>query len=307
LFVYRIMKLKGQRIESIGNHAEFIQNAPNVHTVAFAGMRAGWQQYVLLTSDRHHDSNKSLHELERQHLEMAIERDAIIIDAGDTLDVMQSKDDKRASKSDIRSEDVNAAYLDSIVNNAAKFYGPYAKRWLVMGRGNHDTNIINRYGTDLIDRLAEKMRMQHDGLTVAGGYGGWVRFTFAQNATGGRRSLLLKYFHGTGGGGLMTHGTLDTRRQGSYLPDADIVLNGHTHGAYHVPLARERLTHDGNVKKDLVHYIRTPGYKDEYRDGSGGWAIERGHPPKPVGCAWLKFTYDGKTGNVRACVEMDVE
>ena len=94
-----------------------------------------------------------------------------------------------------------------------------------MGRGNHDTNIINRYGTDLIDRLAEKMRMQHDGLTVAGGSGGWVRFMFEQSAQGGRRSILMKYFHGTGGGALMTHGTLDTRRQGSYLPDADIVYD----------------------------------------------------------------------------------
>jgi predicted phosphodiesterase len=299
------MRPKGQRITSVKNHAEFFQNAPNVHTVAFTGTRAGWEQYVLLTSDRHHDSNKSLHDLERKHLDMAAERDALIIDAGDTLDVMQSKDDKRQSKSDIRSEDVNAAYLDSIVNNAAKFYSPYAARWLIMGRGNHDTNIINRYGTDLIDRLAEKMRLTPNGLTVAGGYGGWVRFMFERSAGGGRRSFLLKYFHGTGGGGLMTHGTLDTRRQGSYLPDADIVLNGHTHGAYHVPLARERLTSDGNVSRDLVHYIRTPGYKDEYRDGSGGWAIERGHPPKPVGCAWLHFYVE--SGLVKLRVEMDVE
>ena len=301
------MKPKGQRIESIRTHAEFIQNAPNVHTVAFTGLRAGWEQHILLTSDRHHDSNKSLHDMERRHLDEAIERDALIIDAGDTLDVMQSKDDKRASKSDIRSEDVNAAYLDSIVNNAARFYGPYAKRWLIMGRGNHDTNIINRYGTDLIDRLAEKMRMQHDGLTVAGGYGGWVRFLFQHSPTGGRRSLLLKYFHGAGGGAIMTHGSLDTRRQGSYLPDADIVLNGHTHGAYHIPLARERLTNDGNVKRDLIHYIRTPGYKDEYRDGSGGWAVEKGHPPKPLGCAWLRFIYDTPSGNIKVKVEMDVD
>lgn len=300
------MRPKGQRIEAIGNKAEFIQNAPNVHTVAFTGIHAGWQQTVLLTSDRHHDSNKSLHTLERKHLDEAVERDAIIIDAGDTLDVMQSKDDKRQSKSDIRSEDVNAAYLDSIVNNAAMFYGPYAKRWLVMGRGNHDTNIINRYGTDLIDRLAEKMRMIHEGLTVAGGYGGWVRFMFERNG-GGRSSILLKYFHGAGGGAIMTHGSLDTRRQGSYLPDADIVLNGHTHGAYYIPLARERLSHEGNVRKDLVHYIRTPGYKDEYRDGSGGWAVEKGHPPKPAGCAWLRFVYDGAAKSVKVKVEVDVE
>jgi hypothetical protein len=53
--------------------------------------------------------------------------------------------------------------------------------------------------------------------------------------------------------------------------------------------------------------VRTPGYKDEYRDGAGGWAVEKGHPPKPTGCAWLRFIYDANTKAIKVKVEMDVD
>jgi hypothetical protein len=35
--------------------------------------------------------------------------------------------------------------------------------------------------------------------------------------------------------------------------------------------------------------VRTPGYKEEYQDGYGGFHVERGAPPKPVGAAWLSI------------------
>ena len=39
----------------------------------------------------------------------------------------------------------------------------------------------------------------------------------------------------------------------------------------------------------MVHYIRTGTYKDEYGEGAGGFHIERGRPPKPLGAVWLRF------------------
>ncbi len=33
--------------------------------------------------------------------------------------------------------------------------------------------------------------------------------------------------------------------------------------------------------------VRTPAYKEEYNDGKGGWHVERGAPPKPLGGRWL--------------------
>ena len=104
-----------------------------------------------------------------------------------------------------------------------------------------------------------------------------------------RTSRRLKYHHGAGGDAPVTKGTIQTNRQAVYLPDADIVVNGHSHNAYVLPLARERLNDKGVVTRDLCYFIRTPGYKDDYGDGSGGFAIETWKPPKPLGSVWIRF------------------
>ncbi len=54
-----------------------------------------WEQWVLLRSDVHHDNPKCNQDLERKHLDEAIEYDAPIIDNGDLFCAMQGKWDKR--------------------------------------------------------------------------------------------------------------------------------------------------------------------------------------------------------------------
>jgi hypothetical protein len=180
------------------------------------------------------------------------------------------------------------------VQTATEFYGPYADLFTVIGRGNHDTNIATRHGTDLISNLVYALNTRHSGQCFAGGYGGWVRFQFVIQTTV-RQTLLLKYFHGGGGGGPVTRGVIDTNRQAVYLPDADIVANGHTHDMYVVPIKRERLSAAGTVEHDIVWYLRTSTYKDEYGDGFGGWHVEKKGAPKPLGCIWGRLFYeDGK-------------
>jgi hypothetical protein len=77
---------------------------------------------------------------------------------------------------------------------------------------------------------------------------------------------------------------------GGYLPDADIVVNGHSHNSYHVPIVREKVNQAGIVYFDTQHHIRTPGYKQSYGDGSQGWDVTRGGVPKPLGGAWVTFS-----------------
>ena len=36
-------------------------------------------------------------------------------------------------------------------------------------------------------------------------------------------------------------------------------------------------------------HIRTSTYKEEYGDGTKGWHVSRGAPPKPLGGYWMKF------------------
>ena len=260
----------------------------NVLTVRFQGIAAGWEQWILLSADRHHDSIYCDRKLERHHLQQAQERGALIADFGDLFCAMQGKWDPRSSMDDIRPEDNATDYLDRIVMHASEDYGPFAKSFLVIGKGNHEDNIRERHGVDLISNLVHRLNADHGGAVHVGGYGGWIRFMFKMRKTV-NQSINLKYHHGAGGGGPVTKGVIQTARQAVYLPDANIVVNGHTHDSWYLPLARERLYGKGRVGRDLIHFVRTPGYKDEYNDGAEGYHIETWKPPKPIGACWLRF------------------
>ena len=81
------------------------------------------------------------------------------------------------------------------------------------------------------------------------------------------------------------------------------MCTGHTHNEWIFPITRIRLKDTGTVYHDEQLHLKTPGYKEEYADGYGGWHIERGGPPKPNGAMWLRFwwqkTDDPQTRGVR--------
>jgi len=261
-----------------------------VLTVRFSGVNKGWEQWLLLSSDRHHDNTYCRRDLENAHLEQAREREALIIDCGDLFCAMQGKYDPRSNMDDIRPEDVGVDYLDRIVAHAAEDYGPYAENWLLIGKGNHESGILKRHHTDLISSLAHRLNSDYGARVHVGGYGGWVRLMFRIQKTV-RTSVRIKYHHGAGGGGPVTRGTIQTNRQAVYLPDAEICVNGHTHDSWILPIARERLSDMGKISRDLIWFVRTPGYKDEYADGSKGYHVERWAPPKPLGACWVRLFY----------------
>jgi len=268
----------------------------NVLVVKFENVGEGWEKWFLLSSDRHHDSRDCNRELEREHLDLAQERDAHVLDFGDIFDAMQGKYDPRRSYPEMRGEYLEMmqdgrGYLDCIVDDATAFYKPYADRFLLLARGNHETAIQSHNDTDLINRLVGKLNSEAKTQINTGEYGGWVRFMFAINRTQ-RESVNLKYFHGSGGGGPVTKGVIQSNRQAVYLPDAHIVVNGHIHESWQLALKRERLSERGVISQDVQYHVRTATYKDDYRDGANGWHVERGAPPKPMGATWLRFYLD---------------
>jgi hypothetical protein len=270
----------------------------NVCTVDIDVDGPRWEAWFLLRSDAHHDNPKCDQTLERKHLVQAVDRDAGIIDAGDLFCAMQGKFDKRADKSAVRPEHNNNHYLDSLVDTAAEFYKPFASHFLVAGLGNHETAISKRCETNLTERMVTLLNQslkeggkQH--RVQAGGYGGWIRFHFRINKTQ-RDSRTLYEFHGTGGGGPVTRGVIQTNRMAVFNPDADIILSGHTHDQWIVPIQRHRISDLGIPYQDEQIHVRTPGYKDAWRDGHGGWEVEKMLGPKPLGAAWLRFYREGK-------------
>lgn len=274
-----------------------VHNSGNVCTLYVDNIGEGWEQYFLMTSDRHHDSVDCDRDMELSHLEMARKRKAWIIDVGDLFDVMQGRYDPRRSYSNLRPEYAQDNYLDEIVKEAAEFYGPYTSNILVMGRGNHESSILKNNGVDLTGNLVHRLNSDHGGNIQAGGFGGWVRILCTIAGTQ-RQSVIIKYFHGAGGGtAAVTRGVIQTNRQAVYLPDADIVVNGHSHDSWYVPISRERLTNEGIIQQDIQHHIRTATYKLDYGDGSHGWHVETGKPPKPLGAVWVRLFFSSGRQN----------
>lgn len=273
-----------------------IEQSGAVTRIWFEDVVSGSEYNFCLMSDNHHDSLWCNRDLEKRHLDEAVRRDAKIIQVGDLFDAMQGRFDPRRSYEDLRPEYKVPHYYDAIQDDAAKFYGQYAKNFLMIARGNHETGVVKNANIDLTSNLVRELRREGSQV-VAGGYGGWIIFYFVPGNKGGagRSSIRMRYYHGSGGEAPVTRGTIQTARQAVYLPDADVVVNGHSHNEYILSIKRERLTTHGRQYFDVAHYVRTPGYKDDYRDGSGGWEVERGGVPKPQGCVWMNIRLEKRS------------
>jgi hypothetical protein len=254
---------------------------------------SGWEQWAFLASDNHFDSVYCNRDVMRAHFDEAKRRNARIFIFGDWYDAMGGRYDPRRSMPELRPEYARRDdYYDFLVKDSAKWLESYANNLEVMADGNHELSVLKAANTNLMDRLVAMLNDRNGTHIAHGGYGGWVRFMFNLsdgNSTGPRTSIKLKYFHGSGGEAPVTRGAIQTNRQAVYLPDASIVVNGHSHHSYYIPISRERLSNKGQQYFDIQHHIRLPGYKQSYGDGTTGWDVTRGGVPKPIGGAWVRL------------------
>ena len=265
----------------------------NVHEINFNFKGKGDHAYILLRSDAHHDNPHSLNDLEEEHLQLAKKRNAPVIDNGDAFCAMQGKWDPRSNKDALKPEHQVDDYLDALVSTYATFLKPYGSQLAVLGTGNHETSVLSRRETNLTERLAERLRVTGGFKGFTGSYTSWVFIRASHGKHGTRNTIKLWRTHGEGGGAPVTRGVIQTNRRSVYVPDANIVVSGHIHNEFMVPIQRIRVSQMGEVYQDEQMHIQIPSYKDSYKDGYsyGEWSIERGMPPKPVGAIWLKISY----------------
>jgi predicted phosphodiesterase len=271
---------------TIEQHSEVAHGeAIPVLRLSMQNITKDWQQRFLLISDVHFDSTHCDRAMLKAHLDEAKDTGAGIISVGDWFDAMQSKQDPRHTKGDIRPEYKKGNYFDAIVDDSIAYLEPYRDSIVGLGDGNHETAVSKKVETDLTGRLAR-------GLGVPRlGYSGFVQFRFQRAKTGGRTTVNMYYHHGSGGGGIMTKGTLRVVRQASWLPDAHILVSGHIHERWEMTTERLRCSSAGKLQLDQQIHLQLPTYKQEF-DVTGGWHVQRGAPPKPTGGAWLTFYYD---------------
>lgn len=235
---------------------------------------------LMATSDIHFDSIHCYRSVFFQDMDYAIESDHQIVIVGDFFDAMQGRFDPRRDMSSVRPEYRKENYYDALVADAIEKLTPYRDHIAMITNGNHEASVLKNANTDLIQRLTDGLSTKKHKV-FSGGYGG-VLLLKTKN-----RTIPVKYFHGSGGEAPVTRGAIQTSRQAVFLPDMEIVLNGHSHNSYWIPIVRERVTNDGEHYFDIQHHVRTPGYSMPYGDGTKGWEVSRGGVPKPIGSALL--------------------
>ena len=186
---------------------ELVRYSKNVHQLFVEGS----QVKIAVLSDLHWDNPKCNRELLKEHLDYCLKENIPVIVNGDFFCLMQGKGDKRGNKSDIRPEHNNAKYLDSIVETAVEWFSPYASILTVLGYGNHETAIIKYQETDILQRFVDLLNYKNNSNVMTGGYGDWISIRQGFNKS---KAVFykLKYFHGSGGGGVVTKGALNLTR-----------------------------------------------------------------------------------------------
>jgi len=259
---------------------------------------AGQHYRCLLMSDLHWDNPKCDRERLKRDLDYAVREELDVYLNGDTFCAMQGRYDGRRMKSDIREEHNTSTYLDDLVGTGIEWFLPYKDNIRLVGYGNHETSILKNCETDILGRWVEGLNAYGADI-VLGGYGGWIVWSFRMDSGNGM-AYKMKYFHGSGGGGPVTKGVIQNQRAMASVHGADCYWSGHVHESYTMTHVVESLSGNNRpVLKEVLH-VRTPTYKEEYGDGTKGWHVMRGAPPKPLGCYVLDLELRTKKIRARA-------
>jgi len=259
-----------------------IKHSKNVHELIIDNLYAR----IAMLSDLHWDNPHCDRDMLKRHLDYCLEEDIPVMINGDMFCLMQGRGDNRRNKSDIRPEHNNAKYLDSIVETAVDWFLPYAHIIKLVGYGNHETAIIKFQETDILQRFVDLLNYKAGSNIQTGGYGGWL-IVKQNSGWGSKYSTKVKYFHGSGGGGIVTKGAINLTRALETYENFDVFTMGHIHENSCRNDVRDTIEHHSVggyvLKQKQLHLMLTGTYKEEYGDGSQGWHVERGAPIKPLG------------------------
>lgn len=267
-----------------------------VITIPITGDGLILKKTVYLVSDVHWDSPGCDTKLLKNHLDDALQEDAIILIGGDFFDIMQTKKDKRASYNQLLTKYKTDGYLDAVIEDAAHFLEPYAKNIWLFSYGNHENYIISTCNTDPVQRTV-KILQSLGSPVQAGDWVGWVRLLFRIGTWG--TSVKIYYSH-SGGVNSSSAAMSSIKRQATFEPDADVVWNGHTHSGYIIPITRERLSTKGKIYTQTAWFVRSPGYKQDW-NLKNSYSVRKDLGPSTLGCVVLNILYDKVKGiNIEA-------
>jgi len=266
-----------------------------------------WEQWVLCQSDQHYDSTHCDRVLLKRDLELALQRNAIILSGGDQFDIMQGRRDPRSSKSEMRPEYKKSDYFSAVLDDAVDFWSRYAKNYAIMIHGNHETACIKNNEVDMTKQLVTRLNERTGSQIWKGEYEEFVRLSFippkGTKECDSKKSKLFYMNHGFGGASPITGGVIDNARIAEYVK-ADFVLMGHVHTKMVDQRIWWEVTNHDTVVEKRQNFIRTASYKKARMPGETTWETVKGIKPKPRGGTWIRFYWDCVDGGGKLLCEI---
>lgn len=246
-------------------------------------------QQVAFLSDVHFDNPDCDRDRVKRFLDICAERNAPVVCVGDWFCAMQSKGDKRSSKSKIEAYN-GEAYLDRLVNDSFEFLKPYAHLLAVWGDGNHETAVTNKLETDLLERLCHRLRAEAGSQVLKAPYRFWLTVKQFRKSHPSKFGEVYRIMlrHSGGSRGQVTKGTLSVSRTAATYHGAHLYVSGDTHVGWTVPAVQISLDILGREIQTVAQYCKLGCWKDEHSGGKGWWN-ETDKDPITLGGAFVSI------------------
>lgn len=248
---------------------------------------------ILYLGDLHWDHAKCDRTALKAVLDQALQRDAVIVLLGDTLCLMQGRDDRRSAKSSLRPEHKVDAYFSSVVDDFADWFAPYASNTWFALEGNHESAVRKHHEIDVTRMWVSRLNAAGASIQYPG-YATYARVLLQHNTR--RGSVRFFAHHGHGGGGEVTRGTIQAQRRAVLYPDANWIVSGHIHSSYLVDHEQFRMNDAGKPFVAVQSHLSVGTWKHEYGDGTGGWHVEKGRGPRQASGWWCRIVASSHRG-----------
>ena len=168
------------------------------------------------------------------------------------------------------------AIIDGQVDGLYRELEPYKDRIIGLGRGNHESVIIKRCGTDPMARLCEKLGVGYLGFS------GMIILKFSENGNRGR-TVKIRWHHGWGGGSRTQGADLTKYSKDVTHWQADIYLYGHTHRKQADRVPRLGIAGQKLISKSKIVGICGTYLKTYTTTADSTYSEEKGYPPVEIG------------------------
>lgn len=245
--------------------------------------------YLIPVGDVHHDAPLFARERWNEFLSWAkTKKRCYFLGMGDYGDMASGSerrviyDDRLHESTRETIEDVQRKASTKMANELLFSKG----RWIGMLEGNHYGKFKD--GTTTTQILCNMLD------TTYLGYTSFIRLVFKDMHGNRTTSLDLWAHHGSGGGGRLVGGSVNSVQHMADNAEADIYLSGHDHKKWVAMKNRLVLTDGGSGRLNLRHkkimMVRTGSFLKGYEPGAESYVARAGMSPTDLGVVKIELT-----------------